>query len=355
MSMPEAPAQRPLVLLLDARAVGGIERHVTILARGLAERGVDTRIVLLQDYGDTDVVALLTSQGLPFIQLDGTWGALRRALRDMRPRLLHTHGYKAGLMGRVAAKLARIPCVSTFHAGERAAFPVSVYQTLDEWSACLGATIAVSGKIAKSLPFGATLIPNFVDAPPAPTLAPLPKRVSFVGRLSVEKGPDLFCEVARRADPGIAFHAYGDGPMRAELEARYGEHVTFHGVARDMRPVWRDTGLLLMTSRAEGMPMAALEAFSASVPIACSRVGDLPGLVQENANGWTFDVADQDGAERALANWLSAIAQPHEELRTAAWRRAQDFSVAAGLDKLISVYDSAAGLPSTTMLQSSIG
>ncbi len=350
-----ADAKAPICILLDSSGTGGIERHVTILARGLQDRGLDARIVLLQDHGDTNFVKLLHAEKLAFEQLDGSWRGLRKALENISPMLVHTHGYKAGVMGRVTARLASIPCVSTFHAGERAPFPVSLYQTLDEWTAWLGASVSVSSQISRRLPFGATLIPNFIASPPSPTLSPLPAHVSFVGRLSHEKGPDLFCELARQSSRDIAFHAYGDGPMRTELEARYGDCVRFHGAVSDMQAVWRSTGLLLITSRAEGLPMAALEAFAASIPIACTRVGDLPTLVADQVNGWLFDAADNTGAQQAIDKWRACVAGPHEDLRKAAWTRAQDFSVTKGIESLCHVYAAAMGRPKTTTVQSSIG
>jgi hypothetical protein len=57
---------------------------------------------------------------------------------------------------------------------------------------------------------------------PGLTLAPGEKLVLFSGRLSEEKGPLRFLEIARRLKgrPGLRFAIVGDGPMRAEVDAR---------------------------------------------------------------------------------------------------------------------------------------
>src|SRR5206468_3052768 len=136
---------------------------------------------------------------------------------------------------RVAARLARlpggIPVASTFHAGERPAGAVGLYDLADRWTAGLGARVAVSRQIAGRLPWPATLVPNFVALPPAAP-GPRPLTVAFVGRMVPEKGPDRFVALARMlrdapgaASPGARFLAFGDGPDRAAAEAAAGPAV----------------------------------------------------------------------------------------------------------------------------------
>ena len=66
----------------------------------------------------------------------------------------------------------------------------------------------------------------------------------------------------------------------------------------DIAQAWREIGLLLMPSRAEGLPMASLEALAAGVPVASARVGAMPEVIDEGVNGWLFDVGDVDGRRR---------------------------------------------------------
>jgi glycosyltransferase involved in cell wall biosynthesis len=355
-----APAQRlqgtVIWQLVDSRALGGIERHVGILAAALPAQGFATEVVRYADYGDNPWLRQLAADGVPTRALGGTPHALLTPLRDARPALLHTHGYKAGILGRLAARLAGIPCVSTFHAGERGPFPLWVYQLLDGWSSFLARRIAVSKSIASGLPFASTVIANFVAVPPEPRRAP-PRRVAFVGRLSAEKGPDLFCAVARRLGPTFAYDCYGDGPMAGTLAAEYGDLVRFHGfVAADR--IWPQVGLLLMPSRAEGLPMAALEAMAAGVPVAASRVGGLPDLIQSGGNGWLFDVADIAAAAGAVTAWGSLDDEQRLKLARACHACvAERFGIARHLPEVLAVY-AAAGLSvpvrsMTTNVQSS--
>ena len=338
MQVPISSKQTPSIWqLVDARALGGIERHIGILACALRERGFAVDVVRYAEYGDQPWLRQLAAEGISVRSLAGTPSALLAALRKERPALLHTHGYKAGILGRISARLLGVPCVSTFHAGERGLFPLWVYQGVDNWTSFLAQRIAVTPSIAQGLPFGATVIANFVAAGPA-RHDPPPRRVAFVGRLSPEKGPDLFCALARLGPSTLLYDCYGEGPMLPTLAAQYGDVVQFHGFTPSER-IWPQVGLLVMPSRAEGLPLAALEALAAGVPVAASRVGGLPDLIRADETGWLFDVEDTPAAADAVAAWSRL--EPSQLLEMG-WRCRSDvvdrYGIARQLPKVLGVY-----------------
>jgi glycosyltransferase involved in cell wall biosynthesis len=65
-------------------------------------------------------------------------------------------------------------------------------------------------------------------------------------------------------------------------------NVIFHGNQSNMNAIWPHIGLVLMPSRYEGLPMAALEAMSYGIPVIASPVGELPELL-EKKRGWICD------------------------------------------------------------------
>lgn len=326
-------------LLVDSSTVGGIERHVATLAEALARQGQRAEVVLLAGHKDNPWLEQLHAAGLTVTALDGTLGGLIRAISKSRPGVIHTHGYKANIMGRLAARLTGTPVVATFHAGERAPFPVNMYQTLDEWTSILGERIAVSEAIQASLPFKSRYVQNFLLIPPQPEPGGLPRRAGFVGRLSHEKAPDRFCEIARRCKGLAQWHVWGDGPMRQDLEREYGNDVVFHGLVTDLTAVWASLGLLVMPSRAEGLPMAALEALSAGVPIAAAAVGGLPGLVRAEQTGWLFDGANIGEAVDRVTQWAQLSREQQEAMRLKCWTLVRDgFSDARQLPKIAEAY-----------------
>jgi glycosyltransferase involved in cell wall biosynthesis len=322
------------------------------LAQSLARLDVPATVVLFADHGANPWCIQLASAGVPVRILDNSFRSLLEALRRHRPHLLHAHGYKAGFLGRVAARLAGIPVVTTFHTGERGSFPVGFYDWLDEWTSFLGQRIAVSDAIRRRLPFSSAVIPSFVLTPETAVASPLPRRVGFVGRLSHEKGPDIFCEVARRAPAGIEWHVYGDGPMRNELEREFGSVVRFHGIATDMTPVWPSLGLLLMPSHFEGIPLAALEALAHGVPVLASHVGGMPTVVLEGETGWLFEPANTGAALARLETWRALDPAAQIAMRRLCWSHVRaHFSEARYLPAVLSVYR--AGLASVGAAASS--
>lgn len=326
-------------LLVDSSGLGGIERHIAVLARALRQRDIDARVWLYADHGPNLWLEQLAAADVPVEIIRGGARGLLRALRAAPGALLHTHGYKAGVIGRLAARLAGAPVVSTFHAGETGAFPVNLYQVADEWSACLAPRISVSAKIAERLPFASRVVANFIETPEIAPNGPLPDVVAFVGRLSHEKGPDLFCEAAAQSPAGLSWRFYGDGPMRAALEIDHAGDVEFKGMVADIDRIWPQIGLLVMPSRAEGLPMAALEALAAGIPVAAARVGALPELIRPGVNGWLFEPGDVGALQKIVAEWAGGRAGQGAAWRQAAWSSVKEnYGVETGVDAILECY-----------------
>lgn len=314
--------------LLDSRGIGGIETHVCTLAEGLLAAGVPVAVVLLRAYGDHPMRDRLERSGIGLSSIDGGLPALVRRLRVERPAVVHTHGYKAGILGRIAAKLAGVPVVSTFHAGEPGTGMLRLYTMADRLTSVLAPKIAVSPAIAATLPGSKHLIGNFVTVPADELPAARPRTVAFVGRLSHEKGPDIFARLAE-AFPGERFIVFGDGPMRQEVEKA---PLEMRGLVRDMGPHWPEIGLLCMPSRHEGLPLASLEAMARGIPVAAFGVGALPDLIRDGENGWVAPSGDEARLRAGIAAWLDLDDDGRRRVGAAARE-----TVRAGYDRDVAV------------------
>lgn len=102
--------------------------------------------------------------------------------------------------------------------------------------------------------------------------------ILFLGRLAHPKRPDLLVE-AIKSLPNVQLDIVGDGPLRDKCQ-RY-DNVKFIG-AVDGFDCFNNYDLFALISDSEGMPMSALEAASAGVPIILSNVGGCPELIMGN-------------------------------------------------------------------------
>lgn len=337
---------------IDSSNIGGIERHIEILTRALHQAGIQTQIVLYQDHGPNPWVEQLDQANLPIMMLDGSPTALQKALKAHQPALLHTHGYKASILGKVCAHLTGTPCVTTYHSGERGPFPVSLYQQADEATAFLSRAIAVSEPIKARLPKSAQLVHNFMTLPPeirAASGKEKAKNIGFVGRFSHEKAPDLFAQLSQSLseDKSFNWHMIGDGPMRDELQTSHASNINFHGPVTDMASIWPMLDLLIVPSRAEGLPLAVLEAMSFGIPVLASRVGALPSVIEHERNGWLYEVGDMENAKSILAAWAASTTNAQQTLAHAARETIeQHFSPEIGRSRILEIYRQTGWRPS---------
>ena len=294
--------QLHIMLLLDSRNFGGIETHVANLANGLAADGHGVTVVLMNNYGKHPVFESGAIPNVNLCKLNGRVLSFYQLLKHIPCDLVHTHGYKAGILGRIVCRLMRKPVVSTFHAGEKGSLKMQCYRWLDICSAGLGKSISVSQEIANALSGKSSLIQNFVEPVAQEYNHQRQHQIAFVGRLSIEKGPDIFSNVAKQIPDGL-FTMYGDGPMYDELLSEKPENITMMGQVASMSDYWTDIKLLCITSRAEGLPLVALEAMSRGIPVVSFEIGGLPSLIKHNTNGWVV----QEHSAIAFASQLKQV------------------------------------------------
>jgi glycosyltransferase involved in cell wall biosynthesis len=115
--------------------------------------------------------------------------------------------------------------------------------------------------------------------------------VSYLGRMSEEKAPDIFLKIANsmKDNQDVHFILAGDGPMWAQLMELMTslniDNVTFTGFAESVE-VLAATDILLLPSRIDGRPNVVLESLSMGVPVIASNVGGLPWIISaERKNG----------------------------------------------------------------------
>jgi glycosyltransferase involved in cell wall biosynthesis len=140
------------------------------------------------------------------------------------------------------------------------------------------------------LPVTVAMVDEEQIAPPrvgAPGAGGRELTVLSVGRLETEKNPLLLADVLaglRAADPRWRLVVAGEGPMRAELEARLAslgvaEFADLRGyvpVDAGLHTLYRESDFFLHVSWTEGLPQVIFEAFAARLPVVATAVGGVP-------------------------------------------------------------------------------
>lgn len=151
--------------------------------------------------------------------------------------------------------------------------------------------------------------PNFV-ADPGPR-SKTGDYALFVGRLSDEKGILSLLEAWSRSRLSIPLRVIGDGPLRAQIEARMGRNglsaVSMVGrVPRETTlEAMKEARFLIFPSEwYEGFPMTIAEAFACGLPVICSALGSMSEIVDEGKNGLHFQAGDsEDLAKKVQWAW----------------------------------------------------
>ena len=159
-----------------------------------------------------------------------------------------------------------------------------------------------------------------------------------VGTLSSVKNPlrvvDAVAELRRRGHTRFRVEWYGrDGfwqRVNTGEEARkrvasldLGEHIVFCGETSEVVSVYRMAHALLHASTYEGFPNAVAEGMACGLPLAVSRVSDLPLVVAEARNGFVFDETDP----RSIADAMERLMDLPEAERVAMGERSRDLAV----------------------------
>jgi glycosyltransferase involved in cell wall biosynthesis len=118
--------------------------------------------------------------------------------------------------------------------------------------------------------------------------------VTLAARLVERKGhEDLI-----RAGTGLRLLFVGDGPFRRRLEGR---GAILAGWREDMDEVMAASDVVALPSRfGEGCPNAVLEAMAAGRPVAASRAGGVPEIVEDGATGLLHAPGDVEALRGAL-------------------------------------------------------
>lgn len=361
-----APPSLSVVHAAAPGPVGGLERVVQALAGAQRAAGHRVRVAAVLDRGDpaSSFREPLERAGVEVIALPlppRAYAAERRLLAELFERLapdvVHTHGYRADVQAGGVARRAGLPLVTTVHGFTGGGWKNRLYETLQVRAfRRFDAVVAVSRPLVEKLAARGVpaerihLVPNAapLEAPRLPRvearrrlgLPPDGFVAGWVGRLSGEKGPDLFVRaLGRLSADGIGGAVVGAGRERTRL-ARLAEQegaagrLYWCGFVPGAAACFSAFDCFVLSSRTEGTPIVLFEAMAAETPIVAAAVGGVPDVVTAEE---ALLVPPEDPG--ALAAAIRAVATDPEAARARACRARARLAQERALEPWVARYD----------------
>jgi L-malate glycosyltransferase len=249
---------------------------------------------------------------------------LAKAFRAAKPDIIHTHGYFAATIGRIAARIAGVPiCINHVHSAywEYTSRNLFIERLL---SRVTRKVICVSDHVRdfvvnheKIDPSRVEVIYNGISFPDIPPREPARQAfnvtegdiiITAVASLFENKGHKVLLKaLSLLSDQCKDFKCWiiGEGPMEKELkeltqQLNLGDKVFFWGVREDVGRFLSASDIFVLASiQREGLPVSVLEAWAYQVPVIATRVGGVPEMIEDQVNGLL--IAPNDPVTLAVA------------------------------------------------------
>jgi len=296
---------------------------------------------------------------------------LFRFLRGLKPHIVHTHTSKAGILGRLAAWLARVPIIiHTPHGhvfyGHFSSSLSRLFLAVERLFA--GIThhqIALTPEESKdyltlnvSKPDNISVIHSGVDLSrfqngkehrsrkrrelgiPANSLA-----VGFAGWLLPIKGVGYLVDAMAgvvRQHPQSLLVLVGKGEKERELRKQaesldLTDRIHFLGWRQDVEEIMSGLDIFVLPSLNEGMGRVLVEAMAMGLPIVASHVGGIPDLVKNQQNGLLVPPADAAALGSAISDLINDRAK-RKRMGEAGKRMCRSYSAQAMMAQINDLY-----------------
>lgn len=340
-----------VLLIITLSEMGGAQKVVYYIAAGLESGLFDVTLacapggeliswlkVLPQEIKIVEIPELKRNIA-PIYDLQA-FHRLYRLIRRERFDIVHCHSSKAGVLGRLAARLAGAPKIFfTVHGwgiNEYQDPPARFFYTwMERLAGSVSTKVICVSKSDRLKGQGLKLVndnklnviynglPEF-EARKGSLRKELGLGgkdiiIGTVARLSQQKDPLFLLEIAAKMTkrhnngPGrgrLYFVLIGDGPLRLECEKFVNDknlkgHVFLLGTREEAAELMQDFDIFVLFSRWEGLPLTIIEAMMAGRPVAANSVGGVSELVVHGQTGLLINALDINEAEKALLELIN--------------------------------------------------
>ena len=292
--------------------VGGTARYVSELVANIPDSKLATGFVQGSEVEDSSVSKLplirINHLGRKISPLNDykAWRELISIVRECKPEIIHTHTFKAGLIGRLVRGPHRH--IHTFHGHlfEDNSFSKLEKKIITLVEKCLApradVLISVGLNVGKELrEAGIGVGQKWVSfAPGVEPLTLLNKSearksirvnesgllIGWMARMTSVKNPNLLLDVASRL-PDVNFVMAGGGDLLETIKSNAPRNVKVLGWA-DAATFWSAVDIAISTSDNEGMPIALIEAQLAGIPVIATNVGSNSEVIEDQVTGFVI-------------------------------------------------------------------
>jgi glycosyltransferase involved in cell wall biosynthesis len=373
--MQQRKAPIKILFVITSSGIGGAEKILYHTSRLLDPERYDPSICSLKEKGqiarDAETAGIevhcLTmadgEQAMGWISSLVALFRLTRYLIKIRPTIVHSFLFRANIISRVGAFLARVPLVISsvrVMGGEK-----DYYHTVERVTSCMvDHYITVSDSVKEYLIEKGTIPPEKITTiyngvalngltpegeGGSPDLLGVESNDSVilaVGRLHRQKGYDYLIRAiatVKREVPSVKLLIAGEGEEENDLKnlvksLDLSKEVILTGLCREVEKLLNFTELFVLPSLWEGMPNAVLEAMAAAKPVVATRVGGVPELVMDGETGILVPPEDSESLARAIVGLLRNTAQANSMGNAGRKRVQEHFSLREMVTKTDSLY-----------------
>ncbi|MEO0293124.1 MAG: glycosyltransferase [candidate division WOR-3 bacterium] len=229
--------------------------------------------------------------------------------------ILHTHGSKAGIIGRLVS--GTLPFVFSVHHIHGFAinpyilfFKRFIYLLAERIASCFGNfQISVSKiHIKKALEWGLSKRPKYIYVPNYVDTSLFKRRskrnnfikIGTVANFKPQKNPIIWAKVALKVTSifkNVVFLYVGDGVLRKKVEnlIRGNKRIKLLGWRKDIPDFLSKIDIFFLPSKWEGAPLSILEAMASGLPVVASSVDGIKEVVVDSFTGYLISPNDLNG------------------------------------------------------------
>ncbi len=280
-------------------------------------------------------------------------------LRRLRPDLVHIHSSKAGIVGRIGARMVGIPSVFTAHGWAFAdgvswkrkmlALPSEfAFGRLTDQIITVSKTdqrLALNHNVASSKRM--TVVWNGIEDTPHRAMPGVGDevRIAMVARFAPQKDHQTLLRALKGVQGNWRLVLIGDGSSRTHIESLAGElgianRIEFLGSRKDVPEILARTHVFALSTNWEGLPISILEGMRAGLPIVATDVGGISELVQSGQNGLLVPRSDTQALRIALERLVNDQSMRERFGRASRERYEADFTAQRMFDQTRAVYAS---------------